>query len=67
MAYDIDLFVNEHSPKLGRLIEDVAQADFENCVHFDAVNDEACPVFVYELRGEPVAWYDDENCCGIVV
>ena len=67
MAYDIDVFVNEHSPKIGQKCRDISQSDFEKCVVFDAVNDDACPVFVYELRGEPVAWYDDEREFGIVV
>jgi len=67
MAYDLDVFVNEHSPKLGRLVRDVAREDFERSVKFDAVNDSACPVYVYELKGNPVAWYDEELAWGIVV
>jgi hypothetical protein len=67
MAYDIDTFVNLHSRKVGQKHTDISQCEFEKAVVFDSVNDRACPVFVYELRGEPVAWYDDELEFGIVV
>jgi hypothetical protein len=67
MGYNIDQFVNVHSPKLGRLVADVQQQAFETAVVYDAVDDEAWPVLVYTLRGNPVAWYDLEQSAGIVV
>lgn len=67
MKYDIDAFVNVHSKKVGHPIKGVTQAEFEKCVNFDRVNSRACPVYVYELQGDPVAWYDAEFEAGYVV
>lgn len=67
MTYDIDLFVNVHSVKVGTQLSDISQDQFEKSVYFDTVNDTAFPVYVYENKGNPVAWYDEELECGIVV
>lgn len=67
MAYDLCTFVNEHARKVGQEINNVTQKQFEKCVVFDRVNSRACPVYVYELRGEPVAFYDAEFEAGVVV
>lgn len=67
MSYNVDTFVNVHSYKIGQQVSDVSQSEFEKLVVHDNINEDAFPVFVYELRGEPVAWYDEENEFGIVV
>lgn len=67
MAYDIDQFVNVHSVKVGTQISDVSREAFEKCVFFDNVNEDAFPVYVYENNGDPIAWYDEDLECGIVV
>lgn len=35
-------------------------AKFEQGIRYDAVDDSAAPVYVYTVKGEPVAWYDFE-------
>jgi hypothetical protein len=38
----------------------------QNNIAYDVLNQQADPVFVYELDHVPVAWYDCENFCGFV-
>lgn len=64
--YSIDTFV-QHCREVGVKHRDCSQADFELLFDYDMMNAAACPVFVYELRGEPVAWYDEENEWGYVI
>jgi hypothetical protein len=47
---------------------DVYPNDFvaQNNIVYDVVNEQADPVFVYELNHVPVAWYDCEHFCGFV-
>ena len=67
MKYNLNKFVNVTSKKTGRAILSVSQDEFEKSVKFDAVNEEAFPVYVYEQNGRPVAWYDEEFEAGYVV
>lgn len=80
MSYDLDTFVNVTSKNSGRRVkynEILAQTDqdrfvnlparFEQHFDFDLRNESADPVFVYELAGKPVAWYDCELLVGCIV
>lgn len=79
MSYNLDTFVNV-TAKAGKLVEFVDSADltdedlfevlptaFGKAVEHDAVNEQAFPVFVYELKGNPVAFYDCELLRGYIV
>lgn len=76
--YDLDEFVNETTIS-GKFVDmydpdklnwsddelfNVYPAKFEKMFKFDTRNEQAFPVFVYELEGEPVAWWDCENVSG---
>lgn len=39
---------------------------FERGIEYDAVDDSAFPVYVYTVKGKPVAWYDLELAEGYV-
>ena len=77
MLYDIDVFVNTNSFNVQLPVDNVSDEDMfetlpaqfvtDNSVVYDTVNQDADPVFVYELNGAPVAWYDCENFVGFVV
>jgi len=80
MTYNLDTFVNVTAKKLGKrfsfpvneLYNDVDLYErfpktFANMFNYDAVNEQADPVFVYELKGEPVAFYDCELLVGYIV
>jgi hypothetical protein len=76
MRYDIDTFVNSNSYNYNFTNEPADDVEmFEaypanfatvNNIAHDTVNQQADPVFVYELAGVPVAWYDCENAVGFV-
>ena len=79
MTYDLDTFVNVTAQK-GRLVEfedsgDYTDEDlfeyfpvkFGEQVEHDTVNRQADPVYVYELKGKPVAFYDCELLMGRIV
>lgn len=75
MSYNLDVFVNNNAHNFTFSNEpseddmfDVYPNEFvkQNNIVYDAVNEQADPVFVYELAGVPVAWYDCENFCGFV-
>lgn len=77
MRYDLDTFVNSNN--YNREVSAIARDDEElfevfpvkfatdNNIKHNFVNQTADPVFVYELNGAPVAWYDCENQVGFVV
>ena len=76
MVYDLDAFVNNNAYNCSLLIVEPNDDDMfdvypdlfvqQNRIAHDTVNQQADPVFVYELDGVPVAWYDCENICGFV-
>lgn len=75
MSYNIDTFVNTNAYNFAFSDEpseddmfDVYPGLFvaQNSIVHDVVNQQADPVFVYELAGVPVAWYDCEHFCGFV-
>ena len=76
MLYDLDTFVNTNNYNYEMLTEPVEDEDMfetfpakfvaDNSIVYDCVNHAADPVFVYELQGLPVAWYDCENLYGFV-
>jgi hypothetical protein len=78
MSYNLDTFVAT-SKELGRLVEypdtieyteeelyDTLPNTFAAQFTHDAVNEQADPVFVYELKGKPVAFYDCELLTGYI-
>ena len=74
MSYNLDAFVNNNDSNFAYTVTDVSDDDmfealpntFAKKFKSDNVNYGADPVFVYELAGVPVAWYDCENMCGFV-
>lgn len=74
MSYDLDTFVNTNDSNFAYTVTDVSDDDmfealpntFAKKFTYDNVNYAADPVFVYELKGVPVAWYDCENMYGFV-
>jgi hypothetical protein len=52
-----DINSNDRFDKYVKMFEDNIQ--FDNCSRPGAA-----PVYVYELKGQPVAWYDTEIMCG---
>lgn len=74
--YNLDAFVNTNSYNYELAVvaahdEDSFEAFparfvLDNNIEYDVVNQDADPVFVYELQGQPVAWYDCENQVGFV-
>lgn len=74
MSYNLDAFVNNNDSNFAYTVTDVSDDDmfealpntFAKKFKFDNVNYQADPVFVYELAGVPVAWYDCENMYGFV-
>lgn len=76
MIYDLDTFVNTN--RYNREISCIARDDTEifetfpakfvtdNNIVYTSINQDGDPVFVYELNGRPVAWYDCENQVGFV-
>jgi hypothetical protein len=76
MLYDLDTFVNANKYNYEIFAEPVEDEDMfeafpakfaaDNNIVYDRVNHAADPVFVYELQGQPVAWYDCENLYGFV-
>lgn len=80
MTYNLDTFVNVTAKRTGKriqfpdnelydevdLFERLPQT-FAGLVTHDAVNEQADPVFVYELKGKPVAFYDCELLTGYIV
>jgi hypothetical protein len=80
MSYDLDTFVNVTAKQTGRKIvfedsvdltqDDLFQAlpaQFADNFEYDAVNEQADPVFVYERNGKPIAFYDCELLVGYIV
>lgn len=80
MSYDLDTFVNVTAKQTGKRVEFVDSADltqedlfeilpakFAEQFEHDAVNEQADPVFVYELNSNPVAFYDCELLTGYIV
>ena len=71
---NIHAFVNSNKPNVQfdivndepELIFEALPARFADMVQHDDVNEEADPVLVYMLNGQPVAWYDMENAHGYV-
>lgn len=43
------------------------EARFANTFAHNGVDNSASPVRVYLKDGVPIAWYDQENCCGYAV
>ena len=75
MSYDLDAFVNNNEFNYVFAIEPSEDEMFDvypesfvrlNNIAYDVLNQQADPVFVYELNHVPVAWYDCENFCGFV-
>jgi hypothetical protein len=75
MSYDADAFVNNNAYNFSFAVEpsedemfDVYPDEFvhQNKIAYDVLNQQADPVFVYELNHVPVAWYDCEHFCGFV-
>lgn len=76
MSYNLEAFVNNNAYNFSFAIEPSEDDMFDvypdlfvaqnNIVH-DVVNQQADPLFVYELDHVPVAWYDCEHFCGFVV
>ena len=68
--YNIDTFVNGNNPNIdySESTEEfnVLEAKFTKKFKFDTVNTQASPVLVYELNGDPVAWYDEEMQLGFI-
>ena len=71
---NIHTFVSSNAPNVRfeldnddpELMFEALPARFEDMVQHDEVNDDADPVLVYMLNGQPVAWYDMENAQGYV-
>jgi hypothetical protein len=71
---NIDKFVNSNKFNVRfeltnddpELMFEAYPARFEDMIKYDEVNDDADPVLVYMLNGQPVAWYDMENAQGYV-
>ena len=71
---NIHAFVNSNKPNVQfdivndepELIFEALPSRFADMVQHDDVNEEADPVLVYMLNGQPVAWYDMENAHGYV-
>lgn len=80
-TYYIDEFVNHIAPTHGRCIDMSAQVkddsddvlyeelptEFASRFDWDACNERAFPVMVWEKEGEPVAYWDCEYCVGYFV
>lgn len=74
MSYNLDAFVNNNNSNFAYTVTDVSDDEmfetlpetFAKKFKSDNVNYAADPVFIYELAGTPVAWYDCENMCGFV-
>jgi hypothetical protein len=78
MSYDADAFVNNNAYNFSFAVEPIESDDDDmfdvyadlfvqqNNIAYDVLNQQADPVFVYELDHVPVAWYDCENFCGFV-
>jgi hypothetical protein len=76
MVYDLDAFVNNNAYNCSLLIVEPSEDDMfdvypdlfvqQNNIAYDVLNQQADPVFVYELNHVPVAWYDCEHFCGFV-
>ena len=71
---NIDTFVNSNAVNVRfeltnddpELMFEAYPSRFADMVQHDEVNDDADPVLVYMLNGQPVAWYDMENAQGYV-
>jgi hypothetical protein len=78
MSYDLDAFVNNNAHNFAFAVEPIESDDDDmfdvyadlfvqqNNIAYDVLNQQADPVFVYELDHVPVAWYDCEHFCGFV-
>ena len=75
MSYNLDAFVNANAHNFAFSAEPSKDDMFDvypdlfvqqNNITYDVLNQQADPVFVYELDHVPVAWYDCENFCGFV-
>ena len=75
MSYNLDAFVNNNAYNFAFSAEPSDDDMFDvypdlfvqqNNIAYDVLNQQADPVFVYELNHVPVAWYDCENFCGFV-
>jgi hypothetical protein len=76
MSYTADAFVNKNNYNYEIFDEAADEVEMfetfpalfvaENNIVYDTRNDAGDPVFVYEIAGLPVAWYDCENQVGFV-
>ena len=77
MSYNAEMFVNANAHNFACALEPQDEDDMfevypdlfvqQNNIAYDVLNQQADPVFIYELDHVPVAWYDCENAVGFVL
>ena len=67
IVYSIDNFVTVVAPAAGVRIEGIVQRDFEVMFEYDKKYSGELPIVVYESRGFPVAYYNQDEYLGYYI